>query len=412
MEKNTILWNRDFSLLTVVQVLALFANTTLSFVLPLYILDLSGSPALFGLVLALAGIPLILMTPLGGVIADRGKKKRIIIVVDSCTTAIIVLYLLITNHFASAVPVIVVKLFALNVLQGIYMPTALASVRFLVPKDKLVPANAVANLIFSLANATGPALGTILYAQFGIFPVLAACGAIFAFVVILDLFLRIPNQKQNPPEKFWEMVKSDLQKSLHFMTKEKPEIGNISLLIFLFSIASVGMILVGLPVLVIQTLSLDMRLLALSQGVMMGGGVLGGILIGSLDKKLPISKAHWLFAVCSFSILVAALVLLPGIPYELSFFIVTVSGAAILLTTQIVVIQIMAYAQLKSPKEIVGKISAVVMALVIAALPVGQLLFGWLFERLYRFPALVLFAAVIMTAPVALFSVRHFRNIQ
>jgi len=197
MEKNTILWNRDFSLLTVVQVLALFANTTLSFVLPLYILDLSGSPALFGLVLALAGIPLILMTPLGGVIADRGKKKRIIIVVDSCTTAIIVLYLLITNHFASAVPVIVVKLFALNVLQGIYMPTALASVRFLVPKDKLVPANAVANLIFSLANATGPALGTILYAQFGIFPVLAACGAIFALVVILDLFLH-PKSKAKP----------------------------------------------------------------------------------------------------------------------------------------------------------------------------------------------------------------------
>ncbi|MCL2231597.1 MAG: MFS transporter, partial [Treponema sp.] len=167
------LWNRNFSLLMTVQILALFVNTTLSFVLPLHILYISGSPALFGTVLALAGIPLILMTPLGGIIADRGKKKRIIFWMDASTTIIIVLYMLLSGFFADVVPIVIVKLLALNVIQGIYMPTAMASVRFLVPKEKLVPANAAASMIFSLANATGPAIGTILYAQFNLFPVLA-----------------------------------------------------------------------------------------------------------------------------------------------------------------------------------------------------------------------------------------------
>ena len=412
MEQTTTkLWNRNFSLLMTVQILAFFVNTTLSFVLPLHILYISGSPALFGTILALAGIPLIMMTPLGGIIADRGKKKRIIFWMDFSTTIVITLYMLLSGFFTDVVPIVIAKLLALNVIQGIYMPTTMASVRFLVPKEKLVPANAVAGMIFSLANATGPAIGTILYARFNLFPILAGCGVIFVIVCIMDLFLRIPHEGQDKSKHISEMVKNDLSRSMRFLTREKTSIGKLSVILFLFTIPSVAMVIVALPVLVTQTLAMDMEMLAISQAAMMGGGLLGGFLVGNLEKKLPINKAHRLLAACTAAILAAGLVFLMDAPLFIIFAVITVSGFMILLTTQIVLIGIIAYAQLESPPEIVGKISAVVMALALAAYPIGQFLFGVLFERLAEQPHLVMFTAVIMSAVITAGSRGHFKRI-
>ncbi|MCL2386300.1 MAG: MFS transporter [Defluviitaleaceae bacterium] len=421
------LWNRDFTLLMFVQVLALFANTSLSFVLPLYILDISESPALFGTVLALAGVPLILMTPIGGVFADRGKKKWIIFWMDVSTTMVIVLFMLLNGFFASVVPIVIVKLFALNVIQGVYMPTAMASIRFLAPKEKLVPANAIGGMIFSLANATGPAIGTVLYANFGLFPILMGCAVIFAIVSILDLFLRIPHKLTEKrhnhispnaePEMHLEarynllqIIKNDFATCIKFGTKEKPIIAKLIIILFLASVPSVAMFIVGLPVLITQTLALDMQLLAISQVVVMGGGLLGGILVGALEKHLTISKAHWLLVACTIATLIAALAFLTIEPAILTFILVTIAGSVIMLTTQIVFVQVIAYAQIVSPKEIVGKVTAVLMAIALAAYPVGQLLFGMLFEELEYFPWLVLLIATVMTAAVTIYSRNHFKN--
>ncbi len=48
------LWNKDFTLVVIGQIISLFGNAVLRFALPLYILEQSGSPALFGQVSALA----------------------------------------------------------------------------------------------------------------------------------------------------------------------------------------------------------------------------------------------------------------------------------------------------------------------------------------------------------------------
>lgn len=404
----TKLWNRDFSLLILVQILALFGNTTLSFVLPLYVLDISGSPALFGLVLALAAIPFILMTPIGGVIADRGKKQRIIFWSDVATTVIITLFLLTKEFLDNVIPFIIVKLIAMNIIQGIYTPAAMSSVRFLVPENKLVPANAAGAMVFSLSNSLGPALGSILYANFGLFPVLAGTAAVFAITAFLDLFLRVPYKKQEQPAGVARMVITDLSRCVHFGVKEKPELGGVSFMMFLFSVPSVAMIIVGLPVLITQTLNIGMEFLGIGQGIMMGGGILGGILAGALEKKLTIQKAHWVLLACGLFTLPIGLVFLFNTPAPAAFIVISLSGAIIMLTTQIVLIQILARVQLKAPAELVGKVVAVVMTLAIAAYPIGQLLFGILFERLADLPWLVMFISVFMCTVIALRSRKYF----
>jgi len=394
-----------------VQVLAMFGNTTLSFVLPLYILDVIGSPALFGLVLALAAVPLILMTPFGGVIADRASKQRVIFWMDVATTVIIALFLATQGLFEVLVPVIILKLIVLNVIQGIYMPTAMSAVRFLVPRSKLVPANAVGAMVFSLSNSLGPALGSILYASLGLFPVLAGLGVLFALTAILDLFLRIPFKKQEQSATgTLRVVAGDLSGCARFGTREKPLLGSVTLMMFLASIPTIAMLIVSFPVLVTQTLGLGMELLGVGQGIMMGGGVLGGVLAGALEKRLTIRRAHWVLLACGLFTLPMGLVSMFGISALTAFVILSLSAALVMLLTQIVLIQILAYVQLETPAELVGKAVAVVMALAIAAYPIGQLLFGMLLERFARLPWAVMFAAALLTVLVALRSRRYFRQ--
>ena len=57
MEPKRKLFNRDFSLMVVGQVISQFGHSILSFALSLYVLDLTGSATLFGGVLAVSTVP-------------------------------------------------------------------------------------------------------------------------------------------------------------------------------------------------------------------------------------------------------------------------------------------------------------------------------------------------------------------
>ena len=83
------LWNKDFTLVVIGQIISLFGNAVLRFALPLYILEQSGSPALFGQVSALAFLPMIMLSPVGGIIADRVNKQRIMAVLDFITSVLV-----------------------------------------------------------------------------------------------------------------------------------------------------------------------------------------------------------------------------------------------------------------------------------------------------------------------------------
>ena len=63
------LFSKDFTLVVIGQIISLFGNATIRFALPLYLLNLTGSSALYGTVTACAFLPAILLSPIGGIVA-------------------------------------------------------------------------------------------------------------------------------------------------------------------------------------------------------------------------------------------------------------------------------------------------------------------------------------------------------
>ena len=91
---KTVRFSKDFILVAAGQIISLFGNQILRFALPLYLLNQTGSAALFGTIMAISIIPMILFYPIGGIIANRVNKRNIMVMLDFCTAILISLFCL------------------------------------------------------------------------------------------------------------------------------------------------------------------------------------------------------------------------------------------------------------------------------------------------------------------------------
>ena len=76
------LFHRNFSLLIAGQASSLLENGILDFAMSMYVLDKTGSAAVYAGFLTASMIPSILFSPLGGILADRGNKRNIMAGLD------------------------------------------------------------------------------------------------------------------------------------------------------------------------------------------------------------------------------------------------------------------------------------------------------------------------------------------
>lgn len=84
---QTKLFRRDFTLVVIGQIISLFGNAILRFALPLYLLRETGSSTLFGVVTACSFAPMVILSMVGGVLADRVNKRDIMVGLDFSTAA-------------------------------------------------------------------------------------------------------------------------------------------------------------------------------------------------------------------------------------------------------------------------------------------------------------------------------------
>jgi len=404
------LWNRDFSLVIIGQVISIFGNMVLSFALPLYILSISESPALFGLVLGLPYVSLLVMSPIGGIMADRLKKQRIMFWLDLSTTVIIALYMATRGLFASAVPIVIIKLMALNAIQGMYMPAVQASVPALVPSGKLIPANSAVTIVNMLANMAAPALAGILFDSFGLAPILLISAICFGITAIMDLLIRIPFKKQSSPGSLAQMVISDMSLSIRFIAKEKPILAKSAGVMFFVNLSLVSLLFVGLPVLITQRLGMSMAMVGANQSAMMVGGLLGGIAAGALGTRLSMRKIHLPLLAISLFLLPMGLVFMFDTPTLAAYVTITASGALIFVAAQMSSIPLIAFIQKETPAELIGKVMSIMMIVPFLASALGMLLFGMLFERLAERPWVIVFAVVLVSVAIAAYTRGQFRK--
>ncbi len=393
------LFSKDFTLVVIGQIISLFGNAAIRFALPLYLLNQTGSSALYGTVTACAFVPAILLSPVGGIVADRVNKRNIMVILDFFTAGVIAVFSLLMGT-ADLVLLTTVVLMLLYGISGAYQPSVQASIPVLVTPEHSMAANSVVNTISSFASLMGPVLGGILYSTYGLKPVLRVCTACFVLSAVMEIFIKIPFIKPQSGGGIWQMVKGDFAESIRFIRKEKPIIGKALLVVCGINLFLSSMLTVGLPYMVTEVLYLDgalaNKLYGLAEGALAAGGLAGGISAGVFAKKLSIQKAGNLIIASAVSVFPAGLALLVFSSGMLNYIILTVCCFCIMLFSTVFAVQMLSFFQTETPQSLVGKVIAVILAVSMCAQPLGNVVYGILFEicRGYEF-AVILFAGAI-----------------
>ena len=403
MNEKKTKFGKDFPLIVIGQIVSLFGNGILRFALPLYLLRETGSSALFGIVTACSLLPMIVLSLLGGVLADNVNKRNIMVGLDFFTAAVITAFYIFKGTMPT-VPLFTITLMLLYGISGTYQPAVQASIPALVPKERILSASAIVNQIGALANFMGPIIGGMLYGVWGIKSILQVSIMCFLLSAVMELFLVIPFQKQAEKRSIGETVKNDLKESLHFLRLEKPIFIKLCIVIAGLNLFLSSMITIGVPVIIIDTLSLTDQMLGITQGLLAVGGIVGGLLTALFEKKLRPNKASVFLYLCAGFTCVMGLGMMPqGFPL-FQYAILSCMGMAIMAASTMFSIQMLAVVQTQTPSHLVGKVIACIMTLIMCSQPVGQLLYGLLFEVLSQSIGAVILGSGIISLLIAMYS--------
>ena len=373
------LFRRDFTLVVLGQIVSLFGNAILRFALPLYLLRQTESPALFGAVGAAAFIPAVLCAPIGGVVADRVNKRNIMVVLDFSTAGLILLFTLLLDR-APLVPLMVASLMLLYGIAGAYQPSVQASIPLLARPEQLTSANAVINMVQTLSALLGPVIGGVLFGTFGLRPILWVGMACFFLSAVMELFIRIPHSPRAAAGGVLSTVRRDLGESWRFIRRERPVFLSVMLVLALFNLVLSAALVVGIPVAVVQTLGMSDSRLGVTQGAMGLGGLFGGVLAALLGPRLRLRRGGAVLLAASLTAAGMGAALLPGVPPSLGWWGVTAMSFAIMVLSTLLVVVLSAAVQGQTPPELLGKVMAFIMAVSNCAAPLGQAVYGALFE--------------------------------
>lgn len=377
------LFNPSFVSVIVAQTASLFGDAVLRFALPLYVLNLTGSAALMGAVAACAWIPYIVLTPIGGVAADRVNKRRIMAALDILLAATCAAYLAL-DGVIDLIGLSICALIILYAAQSVYQPTVQAAVPFVVPRDGIMRATAIVSQISALSGLVGPVLGGLLFGLFGIEPVVLVSGLAFALsAVLIVAFVRIPRDAiERSGVGVVRTVVNDIAESFSFLRHERVVILKVIFLVAGINVTLTAFILIGAPVIVTQILGLPNQYMGFAEGAMALGGLAGGISVGVLAKRLKLGHAPLFLLVAALGLVPLAVVLGVAMDAMVAYSIVVVSLFVTMACATTFSIQAISFVQLETPGHLVGKVIALTMSLANCAQPVGQLVYGGLFDAL------------------------------
>lgn len=351
---------------------------------------LTGRATLLGLVGFAGQIPIFLLAPLGGAIADRFERRRVLVVTQSIAMGLAFVLAALTLSGAVDEWHIVALAAAMGIVNAFDIPTRQAFLVEMVGREDLINAIGLNSSLFNGARMTGPALAGILVALVGEGWCFLINGFSFAAVIVALLAIRVA-PFHAPTGKVPTLTR--IREGFAFAIGERPVRALILMLGFLS--------LTGMPFMVLMPVFADQVLNGgpAAYGILMsasGLGALAGAVTLASRRDVRglggwVARAAIAFGalLCLFSLSrsmwVSVLLLLP-IGYAMM---VEISSSNTLIQTMV-------------PDALRGRVMAVYSMVFMGMAPIGALLAGWAADRIGA-PTTVLIGGIACIAAAAIF---------
>jgi len=405
------LFTKNFTLLILGQLTSLFGNFILKLALSMYVLEVTGSATVFAGILSAATIPTILLSPLGGILADRADRRNIMVALDALTGVSVLCAALFLSE-SNAIAVISTLLIILSILSAFETPTVQACIPTMLQGDNIMKGNAVVNQVASLSYLIAPMLGGVLYAMFGLKPIMYASVVCFFITALFECFIKLSYQRIQSQGGVLQIVKQDFLSSMQYISKEQTSISKMLLLTAFSRLFVMGITIVGLPFLVRTVLGFNAKYYGAAESALAVATILGSIAAGILAEKVKIHKLSVLLATLGIFIIPAGIVFLLPVNAIIKYGVTVVSFCGMQAVISIFSIFAVSLIQQRTPNHLIGKVMAYTSTVTLCVQPIGQIVYGFLFDRFYSAVYFVLIPTGIIVCIVGLSAMSFFKNME
>jgi MFS family permease len=289
-QEPTKLFNRNYFLLFQGQLVSRLGSQVYAIAMVLWIKDATGSATLMGLLMMVSAIPGVLLSPMGGAIADRFSRRMILVISDLTRGLAMLVVAALIYTMADSVNLLLGTLFVVAILTGtvtaFFRPAIAAAIPDLVPKDRVVTANSLGQLSLQLSVFFGQGLGGTLFRLLGAPFLFLINGISFLYASFSESLIKMPEvtpKEELSVKEHWQAFVVDLKEGFRYAWNRPGlrELVFISAVINFFTIPAI----VLLPFFVEDTLGVRVDwygFILVSFGL---GGLLGYLFAGIV--RLP-----------------------------------------------------------------------------------------------------------------------------
>ena len=201
-------WLRRVALIWGGYAISMFAGNASSYSSIWYATETTGSPLNLALLYVLAFLPMGIISPFGGVLADKFNRKAIIIICDTFMAASSLALAVWIAFVGPSFTAVAIYCAAYGFASAFRTPAFNATMPMLVPERHLMRINSMDTLIGSISMIAGPALGILLYTTFGLQATIFL-GFIGAAVAAITMLLaKVPREHgTQQPANAWASLK-------------------------------------------------------------------------------------------------------------------------------------------------------------------------------------------------------------
>lgn len=370
------------------KIVSVFGSSIYHFAVGLYVLKVTGSALSFAITLILGIIPMILINPFAGVIADKFNKKTLVVSMDLLSGVLLVAVYLLSHLYGLTLLLIYSTTFLLTLCTtffGVAMESAKPNI---VSENKLMKINSISKIIDSVSLIMGPMLGGISFVLFDIrtFIIINSFGFILSGLSLMFIQFNLFNQ---PFKDGTKVEKIDFMKDIkdgYYYIMERKALKSLFIILISLNFFLGFSVTIPLPYIINNILELSTKQFGIIQGSFPVGMIFGALVVKKITERVSYSVLlRNITFILSFLMVIFGLpVMLEGFSFASHFYVVTYSilifffGAVVALID----IPISYFMQKEIPEEYRGRVLSIGMSIGKTMLPLAMVLSGILLKLL------------------------------
>ncbi len=349
------------------------------------------SALIVGMAMVAASLPAVLISPFAGSMVDRHNKVAVMMMADFFRLLIVLVFAYLYYIHILDTAWLITGTIGISLASAFFNPASLAVIPALVPEEKITQANAIEQVSGSASSIIGPLFGSAIIATLGVTRAFAGAGALFLVSVLFLLNIKdLSHTVEKAATPLLDDIKTGIRLVRQFAIVHK----------MILKMAVVNFFFSSLTIIVPVLAEADVKVIAYLMSAIGAGMLTGSLLLSGKDFRIKPGVA------LSFSfVAIGAAFVLTGFTSLLALQLAEMFVIGFFLN--VFNITLISLYQKRLPRESLGKIMSLIIAVSLSLQPVSYGVMGAVMGVIGIFWVFVVSGAIILLSAIGVYRLKE-----